>query len=101
MLRAHRRMCSLCSSSFLFPAIHCQGMLVSYEVAERVINADLLAQIKLTKLLLPAMVAARSGHIIFSNSFKSKVVSCGHAPYSVAKAGLLTFADALSSKRIG
>ncbi|KEP66067.1 UNVERIFIED_CONTAM: oxidoreductase, short chain dehydrogenase/reductase family protein [Hammondia hammondi] len=83
---------------FLFnnAGIASRGLFMSYEAAEKIIKTDLLAQMKLTKLLLPIMSKAGFGHIIFTNSGRSKLAACGHEPYSVSKVGLLCFAEALS-----
>ncbi|PFH34254.1 oxidoreductase, short chain dehydrogenase/reductase family protein [Besnoitia besnoiti] len=83
---------------FLFnnAGISSRGMFMSYDATDKILTIDLLAQIKLTKLVLPNMAKGGFGHIIFTNSACSKLVTCGHEPYAVAKRGLLCFAEALS-----
>lgn len=83
---------------FLFnnAGVSSRGLFMSYEATEKILKIDLLAQVKLTKLVLPIMSKAGFGHIIFTNSESSKLVTCGREPYCMAKAGLLCFAESLS-----
>ncbi|MEU0807629.1 SDR family NAD(P)-dependent oxidoreductase [Streptomyces sp. NPDC005970] len=62
---------------------------------DRVISIDLLAAVRLVRLVLPRMLAERRGHIVLIGSVAGGVGVRGEAVYSAAKAALGTFADAL------
>jgi NAD(P)-dependent dehydrogenase (short-subunit alcohol dehydrogenase family) len=65
------------------------------ELVDRLFETNLLGPIRLTRRVLPHMLARRSGHVIFVSSV------AGHIPippltiYSVTKAGLLALAESL------
>lgn len=59
------------------------------------IMVDLLAPLELTRLLLPGMLAAGAGSIVFVSSIAGVVGVPEEAGYAAAKAGLLGFADSL------
>ncbi|GHH86780.1 oxidoreductase [Streptomyces sulfonofaciens] len=63
--------------------------------ATRVVSVDLVAVIRLVRLVLPHMLAARSGHIVLIGSVAGTFGVRGEAVYSAAKAAVATFADAL------
>ncbi|PHJ24390.1 short chain dehydrogenase reductase family protein [Cystoisospora suis] len=71
------------------------GALMPYESDERVVIIDLLAQIKLTKLVIPYMKEAGFGHIIFTDSMYGRFVTGGFASYCAAKHGLRAFAEGI------
>ncbi|KAK1184791.1 SDR family NAD(P)-dependent oxidoreductase [Streptomyces sp. NBS 14/10] len=62
---------------------------------DQVISVDLLAAVRLARLVLPHMLAERRGHIVLIGSVAGSVGVKGEAVYSAAKAALGTFADAL------
>lgn len=61
----------------------------------RLIDVDLWAPVRLTQLVLPAMLAARHGTIVNVGSSFSRVSMPLFTPYVAAKAGLASFTDAL------
>lgn len=69
-----------------------------YESDERVVVIDLLAQMKLTKLVIPYMKEAGFGHIIFTDSMYGRFVTGGFASYCAAKHGLRAFAEGIDRK---
>jgi short-subunit dehydrogenase len=65
------------------------------ERAERLVRVNLVAPIRLTRALLPAMVERRSGHVVNVASIAGHVGVSGEAVYSATKAALITFTDSL------
>ena len=57
-------------------------------------EVNLLAVVELTRLLLPALRAAR-GHVVVINSGAGRNARPGWAPYAASKFGVRAFADAL------
>ncbi|MET7904482.1 SDR family NAD(P)-dependent oxidoreductase [Streptomyces sp. NPDC005355] len=62
---------------------------------DRVVRVDLLAALRLVRVVLPHMVAEQRGHIVLIGSVAGSVGVQGEAVYSAAKAALGVFADAL------
>jgi short-subunit dehydrogenase len=73
------------------------GTLESYSVEEldRVLEVNLRAPIMLAHALLPDMLAARSGHLVFISSLSAKAATERSAMYNATKFGLRGFANAL------
>jgi uncharacterized protein len=59
---------------------------------DRMLEVNLRAPIALARALAPAMVARRSGHLVFISSLSGKVASPASAIYSATKFGLRGFA---------
>jgi short-subunit dehydrogenase len=67
----------------------------------RLIDVDLLAAIELTRAILPAMVARRSGAVCFVTSVAGRTGVAGEAVYSATKAGLDAFAESVRAETAG
>jgi short-subunit dehydrogenase len=78
-------------------ALPASGTLDSFTVNEidRALDVNLRAPMMLAKNLMPAMVAKRSGHLLFVSSLYGKAASPGTSVYSATKYGLRGFAAAL------
>lgn len=70
----------------------------SEEEIERIIQTDLTAQILLTRLFLPDMIAAKSGSIVNISSIWGLTGASCEAVYSAAKAGIIGFTKALAKE---
>ncbi|MDT8408723.1 MAG: SDR family oxidoreductase [Wenzhouxiangellaceae bacterium] len=65
------------------------------DTIERVIDLNLIAPIKLTRALLPAMLARQQPRLVFVGSALGRLGYPGQAVYCASKAGLHRFAEAL------
>jgi short-subunit dehydrogenase len=68
------------------------------DVYRTIIGTDLLAPIWLTQLVLPAMAARRSGHIIGISSVAGRIGTVLRTGYCAAKHGLIGYLDALRAE---
>src|SRR5262249_10543821 len=71
---------------------------MSQRTIEDLVAVNLVAPLRLTRLLLPRMVERGRGHIVFVASIAGAVGVPDEAVYSATKAGLITFADALRAE---
>jgi short-subunit dehydrogenase len=62
---------------------------------ERLVEVNLSAPIRLTRLLLPGMIDEGRGHLVFVGSIAGAMGVREEAVYSATKAGLLAFAEGL------
>ncbi|HYJ53892.1 MAG TPA: SDR family NAD(P)-dependent oxidoreductase [Allosphingosinicella sp.] len=68
------------------------------EVYRTLLETDLLAPIWLTQLLLPHMVARRSGHIVAISSVAGRLGPVLRTGYAAAKHGLIGYCDSLRAE---
>lgn len=66
------------------------------EMWDRVIAINLMGAIRLTRGVLPPMVAARAGKIVNISSDAGRVGSIGETVYAAAKGGLIAFTKSLA-----
>jgi 2-hydroxycyclohexanecarboxyl-CoA dehydrogenase len=66
------------------------------EMWDRVIAINLMGAVRLTRGLLPAMVAANAGKIVNISSDAGRVGSMGETVYAAAKGGLIAFTKSLA-----
>ncbi|WP_432991720.1 SDR family NAD(P)-dependent oxidoreductase [Dactylosporangium sp. CA-233914] len=62
---------------------------------ERLVAVNLVAPLRLTRALLPAMCERGDGHVMFVTSIAGRTGVAGEAVYAATKAGLDTFAESL------
>lgn len=68
---------------------------------QAVLNLNLLAAMELTRLLLPTLLARRSGHIVNITSLAGKKGHPYDSAYSASKAGLIMWGNALRQELVG
>ena len=66
------------------------------EMWDRIIAVNLMGAVRLTRGILPPMVAAREGKIVNISSDAGRVGSMGETVYSAAKGGLIAFTKSLA-----
>lgn len=65
------------------------------DVGEEMLRVNLLSAIRVTRLVLPAMISARSGTIVFVASQAGRTGFSGATYYCASKFGIVGFAEAL------
>jgi 2-hydroxycyclohexanecarboxyl-CoA dehydrogenase len=66
------------------------------EMWDRVVAVNLMGAVRLTRCVLPPMVAARAGKIVNISSDAGRVGSMGETVYAAAKGGLIAFTKSLA-----
>ncbi len=89
----------------VFAVIHCAGTIAPAPVAQaddKAIAAQIMlnlsSPIVLTRHLLPQMISAGEGRIVFVNSMAAVIPLSGSAVYAAAKSGLRNFALSLAQE---
>jgi short-subunit dehydrogenase len=79
------------------------GQLIDLEVEhiDRALAVNLRSVIVLTRLLLPSMLARRSGHVVLMGSLAGRIPTAGSSLYNATKFGVRGFAHALRSELRG
>lgn len=70
----------------------------SFDVYRRIMEIDFFAPLKLTQLVLPSMVARKSGHIVVISSVAGKVGAPLRTAYCAAKHACVGYYDALRAE---
>ncbi|MCB2113877.1 MAG: SDR family NAD(P)-dependent oxidoreductase [Parvularculaceae bacterium] len=70
----------------------------SFDVYRRIMEIDFFAPLRLTQLVLPSMVARRSGHISIVSSIAGKVGAPLRTAYCAAKHACIGYFDALRAE---
>jgi NADP-dependent 3-hydroxy acid dehydrogenase YdfG len=68
---------------------------------DRLIATNLNQAVHLTRAALPALLARKLGHIVFTGSIAGRIPGAGYAVYAATKAGILAFADGLRWDLLG
>jgi 2-hydroxycyclohexanecarboxyl-CoA dehydrogenase len=66
------------------------------EMWDRIVAINLMGAVRLTRAVLPPMVAARAGKIVNISSDAGRVGSMGETVYAAAKGGLIAFTKSLA-----
>ncbi len=66
------------------------------EMWDRIVAINLMGAVRLTREVLPPMVAARAGKIVNISSDAGRVGSMGETVYAAAKGGLIAFTKSLA-----
>ncbi len=74
------------------------GKDTDFDVYRRIMEVDFFAPLRLTQLVLPAMLARRGGHVIMMASIAGKIGGVLRTGYSAAKHALIGYADALRAE---
>jgi short-subunit dehydrogenase len=69
--------------------------------ADRLVALNLVAPVRLTRLLLPGMLERGSGHLVYVTSIAGATGVAREAVYAATKAGLATFADSVREEVAG
>src|SRR6266545_3360805 len=71
------------------------------DLAERLVTLNLVAPVRLTRLLLPGMLERGGGHLVYVTSIAGATGVAREAVYAATKAGLATFADSVREEVAG
>lgn len=74
------------------------GLETSFEVYRRLMEIDFFAPLRLTQLVLPSMVALKSGRLLMMASLAGKLGSPWRTGYCAAKHALVGYSDALRAE---
>ena len=74
------------------------GIETKFEVYRNLMEVDFFAPLRLTQLVLPAMIARRSGHLVATSSVAGKAGSPLRTGYCAAKHAVMGYFDALRAE---
>src|SRR6266498_598590 len=77
------------------------GEPLAVDLAERLVTLNLVAPVRLTRLLLPGMLERGGGHLVYVTSIAGATGVAREAVYAATKAGLGTFADSVREEVAG
>jgi short-subunit dehydrogenase len=88
--------------------VHCAGVgwygpleAMPSAAVDDLIEVNLRAPVRITRALLPEMLARRCGHVVFLASIAGWTGVANEALYAATKAGVITFADSLRTELSG
>ena len=71
------------------------------DTIDRLVTVNLIANLRLTRALLPGMLERRRGHLVFVSSIAGCLGVAQEAVYAATKSGLRAFADSLRYETAG
>jgi short-subunit dehydrogenase len=75
-----------------------EGLSTPWTDIERITCVNYLSPIRLTRAVLPAMLARHAGHVVTISSMAARTSTPGEAAYAGSKAGLSAFFEALAGE---
>ncbi|HXY94722.1 MAG TPA: SDR family NAD(P)-dependent oxidoreductase, partial [Acidimicrobiia bacterium] len=80
---------------------HGGALTTPWDDVEYLTRLDYLSPVRLTRALLPDMLARASGHVVVVSSMAAVASSPGESAYAAAKAALSTYFEALATEHWG
>jgi short-subunit dehydrogenase len=77
---------------------HADGLTTPWEDVEYLMRLDYLSPVRLTRAIVPAMVARGDGRVVVVSSMAKQMSSPGESAYAAAKAALSAYFEALATE---